>query len=193
VSRTLIVARAASGTASRLTRVWSVNPPQDGLDRRSVPPMSSVVVGTSPAFSLSAVSRSDRLVVPLACYCQLRRSEVLGLQRKHIDLEQSTLRVEQAWTVSGGAIHLGPPKTEAGRRDIPIPANVLPLLIDHLNRFVGQGVRAGSSLDTGARWSARARSTASGQSPGRQSVARISTQPTSTRPHCHKRGPPNGV
>jgi len=37
-------------------------------------------------------------------------------------------------------MHLGPPKTEAGRRDVPIPANVLPVLIDHLERFVDEGV-----------------------------------------------------
>ncbi len=92
------------------------------------------------AIATGAMDEAHRLVVPLACYCQLRRSEVLGLQRKHIDLEQSTLRVEQAWTVSGGAMHLGPPKTEAGRRDVPIPANVLPVLIDHLERFVDEGV-----------------------------------------------------
>ncbi len=28
-----------------------------------------------------------RLTVLLACYCRLRRSEVLGLQRKHVDAE----------------------------------------------------------------------------------------------------------
>ena len=91
------------------------------------------------AIATGAMDEGYRLVVPLACYCQLRRSEVLGLQRKHIDLEDSTLHVEQAWTVSGGKMHLGEPKTEAGRRDVPIPSNVLPVLIDHLERFAGAG------------------------------------------------------
>ncbi len=91
------------------------------------------------AIATEAMDEQYRLAVPLACYCQLRRSEVLCIQRKHIDLRHSTLRVEQAWTLSGGEMHLGPPKTQAGRRDVPIPANVVSLLEDHLERFAGIG------------------------------------------------------
>jgi hypothetical protein len=38
-----------------------------------------------------------------------------------------------------GQMRLGPPKTEAGRREVPIPSNVGPVLIDHLDRFAGPG------------------------------------------------------
>ena len=83
------------------------------------------------AAATDAMDEPYRLAVPLACYCRLRRSDVLGLQRKHIDLEHSLLRVEQAWTVSAGKMHLGLPKTEEGRRTVQIPANVIPVLVDH--------------------------------------------------------------
>ena len=86
-----------------------------------------------------AMGEPYRLAVLLACYCQLRRGEVLGLQRKHIDVDNSVLRVEQAWTVSGGQMHLGPPKTDAGMGVVDIPPNVLPILTDHLERFAGSG------------------------------------------------------
>ena len=91
------------------------------------------------AAATDAMDEPFRLSVPLACYCRLRRGEVLGLQRKHVDIEHAVLRVEQAWTVSGGKMNLGPPKTEEGRRDVVIPPNVVPLLVDHLNRFAGIG------------------------------------------------------
>ena len=32
---------------------------------------------------------------------------------------------------------IGPPKTDAGTRSLAIPSNVLPALVDHLERFVG--------------------------------------------------------
>ena len=91
------------------------------------------------ASATKAMDEPYRLTVLLACYCRLRRSEVLGLQRKHVDAEHGSLRVEQAWTVSGGRMHLGPPKTEQSRRTVQIPSNVLPLLNDHLDRFSGDG------------------------------------------------------
>jgi integrase len=91
------------------------------------------------AAATEAMAETYRLAVLLACYCQLRRGEVLGLQRKHIDVDNSVLRVEQAWTVSGGQMHLGPPKTDAGLGTVDIPPNVLPILGDHLERFAGPG------------------------------------------------------
>jgi integrase len=91
------------------------------------------------AIASDAMDKQYRVSVPLACYCQLRRGEVLGLQRIHIDLEQATLRVEQTWRAAGGEMHLGPPKTDAGRRYVPIPSNVIPILSDHLERFAGDG------------------------------------------------------
>lgn len=91
------------------------------------------------AAATDGMDENYRLAVPLACYCRLRRSEVLGLQRKHIDIEHAVLRVEQAWTVSGGKMHLGSPKTDEGRRTVQIPANVLPFLVDHLDRFTARG------------------------------------------------------
>jgi integrase len=127
----------------------------------------------------TAMDEAYRLAVPLACYCQLRRGEVLGLQRKHIDMEGPILRVEQAWTLSGGEMHLGPPKTQAGRRDVPIPANVVPILIDHLERFAGEGTEGWLFQGMVARWSARGHSTVSGLMPGKSSDAQTFTFPIS--------------
>ena len=75
--------------------------------------------------------------VLLAGWCQLRRGEVLGLQRQDIDIEAGVLAIERTWIQSPGGQHiLGPPKTEAGRRSVAIPSHILPAIKDHL-RSIG--------------------------------------------------------
>ncbi len=79
-----------------------------------------------------------RLALLLPAWCQLRRGEVLGLQRRDVDLLHATVRVERAWTAPmGGAPVLGSPKTEKGTRSLAVPGNVVPALADHLARFTG--------------------------------------------------------
>ena len=78
-----------------------------------------------------------RLAVMLAAWCQLRRGEVLGLQRRDIDLLHGTIKIERTWTLqSDGAAVVGPPKTDEGKRTLSVPRNVRPLLVSHLERFV---------------------------------------------------------
>ena len=76
-----------------------------------------------------------RMAVLLACWCQLRRGEVLGLQRGDIAPDGLELKVERAWTSAG----LGPPKTDAGSRTLTVPANIRPDLLDHLERHAAPG------------------------------------------------------
>lgn len=78
-----------------------------------------------------------RLALLLPAWCQLRRGEVLALQRRDVDLLHGTIRVARAWSVPMGAKPvIGLPKTEAGVRTLSIPPNMLPALEDHLERFV---------------------------------------------------------
>lgn len=70
----------------------------------------------------------------LATWCQLRRGEVLGLQRQDIDLVAGACTVQRTWSLQhDGTCVLGPPKTEAGVRTLMIPPNVLPALEAHLD------------------------------------------------------------
>jgi integrase len=79
-----------------------------------------------------------KLAVLLASWCQLRRGEVLGLQRRDIDVLHGALFVRRTWSmVSGDGPRIGPPKTDAGSRKIAIPDNVTPALTHHLGRHVG--------------------------------------------------------
>lgn len=93
---------------------------------------------TEVAKAIEAVPERLRLAFLLMAWCQLRRGEVLGLQRGDVDLEAGTIRVERARVVPlGGPAEVGPPKTEAGSRTLNVPCNALPALEDHMERFVG--------------------------------------------------------
>jgi integrase len=75
---------------------------------------------------LEAVKDQDPwdAAVHLALGLTMRREEVLGLRWPDIDLEGGTLTVRNTITHTPREIHEGGPKTEAGRRTVPLPAFV---------------------------------------------------------------------
>ena len=74
------------------------------------------------AAAVDAAPERYRLAFLLAAWCQLRRGEVLGLQRKDVDLQHGTLRVQRARVqTAAGEAHTGPPKTDAGRGALRYP------------------------------------------------------------------------
>lgn len=79
---------------------------------------------------LDAVA-TDRLALAwmLALLCGLRRGEICGLQWPDVDLAAMLLHIHsQRVTVAHGGTIDTAPKSAAGRRDVPIPAALLPLL-----------------------------------------------------------------
>ncbi|HEX6394373.1 MAG TPA: site-specific integrase [Acidimicrobiales bacterium] len=106
-----------------------------GQARSAERPVASVAEVEAAA---AATPDHHRLVILLAAWCQLRRGEVLGLQRRDIDLLHGRIRIERAVVrpMIGQAV-VGPPKTTAGQRTVAVPSNILPALKNHLGRFVG--------------------------------------------------------
>lgn len=77
-----------------------------------------------------------RAMVGLAAGTGLRSGEVLGLAVDRVDfLRRSLLVDQQLQTVTGSGPTLGPPKTAASHRTIPLPDVVLELLAAHLAAF----------------------------------------------------------
>jgi len=88
--------------------------------------------------AVEAVPQRYRLALLLASWCQLRRGEVLALQRHDVDLLHGSIRIERALVLPlGGSLVLGPPKTAAGTRTLNVPPNIIPTLSYHLDHFVG--------------------------------------------------------
>ena len=81
------------------------------------------------AAAVEATPERYRLAILLPAWCQLRRGEVLGLQRRDVDLLHGTLRIERSLVRPMTGISLvGPPKTTAGARTIAVPPHILPVL-----------------------------------------------------------------
>jgi integrase len=68
-------------------------------------------------------------LIILAIYTGMRVGELLGLRWQDIDLKDGVIRVR--WQLCRDTRSLIPPKTDAGIRDIPIPAS----LVAHLRRL----------------------------------------------------------
>lgn len=83
---------------------------------------------------ISEIAERYRAMTALMCWCGLRWGEVTELRRKDIDLKNKVVHVRRGVTLVGGEFVVGPPKSEAGIRDVHIPENVMPLLRRHLER-----------------------------------------------------------
>lgn len=88
-----------------------------------------------------AVEPRYRALVLLAAFGGLRRGELFGLARRHVDAAEATVSVEvQRQQLSSGAHIIGPPKSDAGRRTVSIPTEGLEPLVDHLDRWTAPGI-----------------------------------------------------
>lgn len=108
-----------------------------GTEKSPERPVASVVDVQALA---DAMPDGLRLAVLLAAWCQLRRGEVLGLRRRDVDVKGGTISVEVTRTslMSGRELEKVA-KTEAGRRVIAVPPNVVPEIDRHFEVRVGVG------------------------------------------------------
>jgi integrase len=87
-----------------------------------------------------AVHQRYRALVLLAMFSSLRWSELGGLRRCDVDLAARTVRVtRQIAQVRGGGFAFGPPKSRAGKRVVPIPDLIIPVIQWHLACFAEDG------------------------------------------------------
>ncbi len=90
-----------------------------------------------------AIPAHLRLAVLLAAWCQLRRGELLGLRRRDVNILKGTvtIAVTRTTTMAGATVQKAP-KTEAGRRTVAVPPNLLPILSGHIAKYVGADLDA---------------------------------------------------
>jgi integrase len=84
----------------------------------------------------AAAGERWRSLIDMAAWCGLRFGELAALRKSRIDLDTETVMVAESVSVlAGGVRHVGPPKSDAGRRAVAIPPHIVPALQDHLEHF----------------------------------------------------------
>ncbi|MFH5823606.1 hypothetical protein [Georgenia sp. AZ-5] len=94
----------------------------------------------------AAVPQPWSIAVLLAAWCQLRRGEVLGLQRRDIvwDHERTAATLCVRRQKNGSTGDLTDPKSEKGIRSMAVPPLMIERLREHLDKRVGAGPTAWS-------------------------------------------------
>lgn len=77
-------------------------------------------------FSCVDIPREWREAHAVACFLYLRPQELHELRWKDVDLIHGVVSISRAW--DDDFMVVGPPKTDAGIRSVPVEANLLPLL-----------------------------------------------------------------
>ena len=105
-----------------------------GLERAPERPTATV----AQVFDLAArVPTRFRVLVLLAAFTSLRYGELAALRRRDIDPDRGTITVRATMIErQNGGLIFGPPKTDAGRRTVTIPATLLPEVTAHLAAYV---------------------------------------------------------
>ena len=86
----------------------------------------------------------DRLLLAVLLYTGMRRGEAIGLRWEDIDWKRRLIAIERAVTYQNNRPVIGEPKSEAGKRQVPLDDRLADVLKPHrqLNGFIlGEGVR----------------------------------------------------
>jgi integrase len=77
--------------------------------------------------------RAQGDVVLLLAYTGMRFGELVGFRVEDVDLKARRIRVRRSTTQVGGKLIEGDPKSSAGRRSIPVPQRLVPILRDRVS------------------------------------------------------------
>lgn len=80
-----------------------------------------------------------KLMALLAAWCAMRFGELAELRRGDIDLRTNRVKIRRGVVRVDGEFIVGPPKSDAGVRDVAIPPHLVPLVKDHLKNLTGPG------------------------------------------------------
>ena len=144
------VSPVTAAKAYRLLKAILNTAADDGLIRRNPCRVTGAGQERSPerpvltveqVFLLAqAIGERYKALVLLATFASLRWGELAALTRRNVDADIGFVRVVSSLTETDkGALFLGPPKSAAGRRTVPLPALIMPVLRDHLDQYAQPG------------------------------------------------------
>lgn len=86
-----------------------------------------------------AMPERHRALALLCGLCGLRFGEAAALRRRDVDLTARVVRVTRTAVRAGGKKTTGPPKSQAGRREVAMPALVAEAIRAHMPLFAAAG------------------------------------------------------
>jgi integrase len=89
------------------------------------------------ATATAAMPERLALMVTLGSWTALRFGEIVELRRGDVDLTAKVIRIRRAAVRVGGTFQVGTPKSEASVRDVAVPPHIMPLIENHLSKYVG--------------------------------------------------------
>jgi len=101
------------------------------IEHRTMRFLSPVEVNVLAA----TIDKRYRAVIFLAAYGGLRAGELFGLRPERFNVATRSVDVLETLTEVSGQLHVGPPKTKAGRRRVPLPLIVVTELQRHIELF----------------------------------------------------------
>jgi integrase len=116
-----------------------VAPSPNSLDANQHARLSATlnVMGATPTVTAATI----------ALYTGMREGEICGLKWKCYDAKSGIIHVERAIAKAGGKKYETTPKTEAGRRDIPVHPDLADMLSRRRERMVNELQEAGITLN----------------------------------------------
>jgi integrase len=109
-----------------------------GAGQERAPEMRFATVAQVAALA-DAIDPRYRALILVAAYGGLRWGELVGLRVKRVDLLHGRVTVAEQVAEVNGQLIPGPPKTEAGRRTVTLPAVAAVALAEHLANFAEPG------------------------------------------------------
>ncbi len=82
-----------------------------------------------------SIDERYKALILVAAYGGLRIGELAGLRRSRVDTLNARVNVAEIVVELEGQLTYGQPKTKAGRRSVTLPASVMKILVDHMERF----------------------------------------------------------
>ncbi len=115
----------------------------DGAGQEHSPERPVLTVAQIFALADAFTERRYRLLILLAVFCSLCWGERAALARYCVDTNAGIISVRASVVeLARGPLVTGPPKSAAGRRDVVVPAFLLPDVIAHLEAFTAGDPRA---------------------------------------------------
>ncbi|AQT79314.1 site-specific integrase [Mycolicibacterium litorale] len=130
---------------ARDDRVISDNPCQVKTAAKPPKPRDVQALTTAQLAKVAeAAPEHYRVAVFVSAWCGVRFGELAELRHKDIQVlgDRTVLRIRRQVTRVGNELVVGPPKSEAGIRDVVVPPHVAVMLRDHLRAHTGQGTES---------------------------------------------------